>query len=154
VNYPFLENALSSLDLQEELAFHSRIIIEGDKSYHIPMIDFRCCEMTETDWDLMCEGLSSEILDDFYLFDSGSSFHGYSLCLLSEKEWMSFMLDLVILLDKLIDYRWVAHRIRGGHSSLRWSGNTKVMPRLLWKSRDANGFVALNYANRVLDMLA
>ena len=70
---------------------------------------------------------------EFAIFDSGRSFHAYGNRLLSTEEWIQFMGSLLLLNEpgknKLIDTRWIGHRLMAGYSSLRWSCNTRWYKR-------------------------
>lgn len=127
----WLSTTLSSLLPDQELAFHS-IIRKPKNVYHIPMIDLggRSREINNlpvikelaTFWDI-----------NFSIFSSGRSYHLYGNRLLSESEWIKFMGSLLLLnipgKSKIVDNRWVGHRLLGGYASLRWSNNTSHYKR-------------------------
>ena len=126
-----IQNELSLLEENEELAFHSKIRIK-DKFYHFPFIDFA---IPVNDWDfeqdfIRLKRIIPHIASTLVLFNSGRSLHGYSLKLLTRKEWIDFMgrlllVDLANTDRKLIDSRWIGHRLMGEYSSLRWSNNSR-----------------------------
>lgn len=109
-----------------ELAINSRVITMG-QVYHIPMIDFGYKGSSPLESQLLKE-FSSYWRMNFNIYDSGRSYHAYGDRLLTTQEWYQFMGSLLLLNKpsgfKLIDERWVGHRIVGGYSALRWSKNT------------------------------
>lgn len=122
---------LSKLEEGEELAFHSKIEI-NKRIYHFPFVDF---SIPINDWSFerdfirLKRLIPDSIIKQLALFNSGRSLHAYSLELLSNQEWIDFMgrlllVDLVNSPYKLIDSRWVGHRLIGRYSSLRWSNNS------------------------------
>jgi hypothetical protein len=137
-----LGQLLGELGDDEELAFHSNVRLPNGEIMHIPMLDFSGKHIIN-DWDVIESTLTESIrfrsvLDTFRLFDSGRSFHGYSLHLLSAQEWVLYMGALLLMNlptgRKVVDSRWVGHRLLSGYSSLRWSCNTphyKKMPHLI-----------------------
>ncbi|MBG3014551.1 hypothetical protein [Proteus faecis] len=126
LNENTLVDILISMDKGMELAMHSKIILDGNV-YHFPMIDFgtKCTNpvASETIKEL-CRYWNMA----FNIYASGRSFHAYGNRLLTQDEWLQFMGSLLLLNKpsgyKLIDERWVGHRIMGGYSALRWSKNT------------------------------
>ena len=125
-----LENYLGLLPPGHELAMHSDLSCNG-KKLHIPMIDFASGEppsLTLLDWLKEYSGV------EFVIFESGRSYHGYGLSLLSHDAWVSLM-GLLLLCNKphsepAVDSRWVGHRLRAGYSALRWSYNTSSYLKL------------------------
>jgi hypothetical protein len=124
-----IESEIASLDKGEELAFHSTIEINR-KTYHFPFIDF---SISINDWnfdrDFIRLKRTIPKAHEIILFNSGRSLHGYSLKLLTQKEWIDFMgrlllVDLANTSYKIIDSRWIGHRLMGRYSSLRWSNNS------------------------------
>jgi len=124
-----IESEIASLNKGEELAFHSTIEISG-KTYHFPFIDF---SISIDDWnfdrDFIRLKRTIPKAHEIILFNSGRSLHGYSLKLLTQKEWIDFMgrlllVDLPNTSHKIIDSRWIGHRLMGRYSSLRWSNNS------------------------------
>jgi hypothetical protein len=127
-----LTELFESLQDAQEIAFHSRIILPDGTSRHVPMIDFVSRDL-QSDWPLTISILPSAIAAELYIFESGRSYHGYSLHLLTEEEWVSFMGTLLLLnlpdRNPVIDSRWVGHRLRVGFGSLRWSHKTSQYKR-------------------------
>ncbi|OZG74746.1 hypothetical protein BTA51_03590 [Hahella sp. CCB-MM4] len=137
----WLNNTLSTLENNRELSFHSKVTSE-DVTYHIPMIDLggRSDEIK----NLPVLGDLCEYWNiNFSVYSSGRSYHCYGDRLISETDWVKFMGSLLLLnipgKNKIIDNRWVGHRLIGGYSALRWSNNTnhyKKYPILLGKMSD------------------
>ena len=121
----YLNNA-SSLDYNEELAFHSQLFDFG-VNYHLPLIDFGNVDRGIIDSSPLRD-LAAHWGISFRIYNSGRSFHAYGDRLIKENEWVKFMGSLLLLNKpsgfKLIDERWVGHRIMAGYSALRWSCNT------------------------------
>jgi len=108
-----------------ELALHSRVQVAG-KIWHLPMIDMSTSARAHL--EKLRATLSARIFESLVWFKSGRSFHGYSLVLLSEREWIQFMGGLLLCnLPKMhptVDPRWIGHRLVAGYSALRWTRNT------------------------------
>lgn len=126
LNESVLFNIFSDLNEGEELAFHSEVRDFGN-IYHIPLIDFGKIERGVIDSTPLRE-LSDHWNMAFYIYNSGRSYHAYGNRLISPHEWVQFMGSLLLLNRpsgfKLIDERWVGHRIMAGYSALRWSNNS------------------------------
>ncbi|MEW2739765.1 hypothetical protein ABZ131_11405 [Providencia rettgeri] len=129
-SYELSENTINSLlnELENnmELALHSRVYT-NNLVYHIPMIDFRVKEINTSTFNTLIE-LSQYWNIQFMLYSSGRSYHAYGNRLLTPNEWLQFMGSLLLINkpseSKLIDERWIGHRIMGGYASLRWSNNS------------------------------
>ncbi len=126
-----IDSVFSTLSPDEELAFHSKIEI-NKRIFHFPFIDF---SIPIDDWNFdrdfvrLKRLIPDKIIKKLALFNSGRSLHAYSLELLSSQEWIDFMgrlllVDLAESSHKLIDSRWIGHRLIGKYSSLRWSNNS------------------------------
>lgn len=151
-----LFDMLIDLDDGEELALHSEII-DFNSTYHFPLIDFggKDNKLFESTFIKFCNYWNIE----FQVYSSGRSYHGYGNRLLSKDEWIKFMGSLLLLNNpgstKIIDDRWVGHRILAGYSSLRWSRNTaqyKKYPTHLG-ILNANGFFNEGAFSRFADTL-
>lgn len=131
VNENSLLELLMTLEADQELAMHSKVQI-GSESYHIPMIDFGSKGTSPAASETIKE-LCRYWNMAFSIYESGRSFHAYGNRLLTEEQWLQFMGSLLLLNKpsgyKLIDERWVGHRIMGGYSALRWSKNTSHYKR-------------------------
>ncbi|WFX95302.1 hypothetical protein [Citrobacter braakii] len=125
LNKSSLFDLLMDLEDDEELALHSTVFDIGS-AFHMPLIDFggKDSRLFEPTLKEFCSYWGLE----FQAYSSGRSYHAYGNRLLSQNEWISFMGSLLLLnmpgSSKIIDDRWVGHRILAGYSSLRWSKNT------------------------------
>ena len=120
-----------SLDIDQELAFHSLIKTKYGKTFHIPMIDFSSSSLDIEIYYRLKNFIDYKILSNMVFFKSGNSFHAYSTKLLTHKEWLSFMGSLLLINPpnssiNIIDNRWIGHRIMSGYASLRWSNNSGI----------------------------
>lgn len=117
---------LMDLESGEEVACHSQVLSMG-KNYHLPMIDFGYKGMSPGESESLRE-LCSHWNIDFNIYTSGRSYHAYGNRLLTESDWVKFMGSLLLMNKpsgfKLIDERWVGHRLMAGYSALRWSKNS------------------------------
>jgi len=130
VNEEFLKGIKTSLAPNEELAAHSRLII-NKKVFHIPMIDFCCTRETLSAFrSTTLSILPKKICNELLIYDSGNSLHGYALTLIPGNKWIDYLGRLLLLnlpdRPPLVDSRWVGHRLRAGYASLRWSNNTSA----------------------------
>lgn len=121
-----LEEMINELRHNEELSILSLIKIDGN-ILHLPMVDFLSKKRSTK---------SIEVANDIALFwkmrfdiyDSGRSIHAYGTKLLNTAQWISFMGSLLLLNDKsgekVVDTRWVGHRLMSGFASLRVTNNS------------------------------
>lgn len=124
----WVSNALNSLAADQELAFHSTVVI-GGRTWHVPMIDFALDgPLSGEVVDRVRQFVPRSVAMTMAVFSSGRSFHAYSTTLLSPKEWLNFMGRLLLVNPRggkeVIDSRWIGHRLIGGFCSLRWSNNS------------------------------
>jgi len=132
INEKYLTNLINKLEPGWELALNSCVIDEKGETYHIPMIDF------SNGFDIANINYLNEIFDpDFVkqliLFDSGRSYHGYGTTLINEYEFLRFLGKLLLLNSngyKIVDARWIGHRLIGGYCALRLSFNNKYYLKL------------------------
>jgi hypothetical protein len=132
VNEAWLNSIVSTLEPNEELALHSTVrLLPSRKLRHIPMIDFSI-DYRQSDkiyWRLI-KFIDKEILDNMAVYNSGRSLHAYSTTLITQKKWVKFMGQLLLVNEKgqeqMIDDRWIGHRLIGGFSALRWSNNSGI----------------------------
>lgn len=127
ISVSYIADLIQNLGSNTELAFHSRIKI-GSEIKHIPMIDLSAVSAARAHKGLF-NVLPERFLTDLILFDSGRSFHVYSLSLIEENYFGEF-LGRLLLSNKpgeplLVDARWVGHRLIAGYMSLRWSCNSE-----------------------------
>ncbi|WP_423814486.1 hypothetical protein [Pseudomonas indica] len=124
-----IEEIINSLGEFEELALNSKVRASR-KVHHIPMIDFFTdIETLNKNKQTLKNILPSKIYKNLEIYSSGNSLHGYSLTLISPKEWLDYMGRLLLTnlpnKPQLVDTRWIGHRLRAGYTSLRWSNNSK-----------------------------
>lgn len=125
-----LHRIMASLSDDENIAFHSKVVVYGEKHkefMHIPMIDF-CSEVGQVEIDETKKVLSEFGIGSALLFCSGRSFHLYGTTLLKEDDWIRFM-GRILLMNlpsrrELVDSRWVGHCLMAGTSRLRWTNNS------------------------------
>lgn len=149
----WLLDLMSSLEPDEELALHSRVVVDG-RVFHIPMIDFAISSLTSTTLDRLRNFLPKRVFLTLGLFDSGRSYHGYSPTLLKPKDWIQFMGRLLLVNPRdgsaVIDTRWVGHRLIGGYCSLRWSNNTGLYVRIPEMVGSVTGIGNMNCAPPII----
>ena len=87
------------------------------KKVHIPMLDVGFAPNEENlKYLLSCLRALGE--ENGVILLSGASYHYYGYRLLSNSEWQKFMYKS-LLLDEVVDTRWVGHRLIDGFSWLR-----------------------------------
>lgn len=128
ISAEWLDFQFSNLKLDEELALHSIIKVDG-KTFHIPMIDFNCSkEHLELSRKCLLKVLDRKVVEGLKFYSSGRSMHGYGSYILKPGEWQKFMGRILLAnlpgFPIVVDTRWVGHRIISGYSSLRLSNNT------------------------------
>jgi hypothetical protein len=132
ISESWLYKELENLQENEELAINSLMKIDGN-SRHLPMIDFGVKERKFPSIEALMEIANKFEIKDIKIYYSGRSFHGYGDKFLEENEWIKFMASLLLLnlpgQNRIIDSRWIGHRILGGYSALRWSCNTSQYKR-------------------------
>ena len=104
---------------KEALALYSICTDSERNIWHIPMMDFRI-ESGEDIGQLRllkeCVGKLKQT--DGILLNSGNSYHYYGFQRLSHHEWVRFM-TACLLLEPLVDVRYIAHRMLAGKAALR-----------------------------------
>ncbi|MEN4685622.1 hypothetical protein [Pantoea agglomerans] len=131
-----IERIISTLKENEELSVLSLIKI-NDFNYHIPMVDFLAKKRTKKSIELAYE-IASFWNMTFNIFDSGRSIHAYGTRLLSQPQWLKFMGYLLLQNEKsgekVVDVRWIGHRLISGFASLRITNNSgkhKAAPKYI-----------------------
>jgi hypothetical protein len=122
----WLFEQLKTLERGQELAIHSKLYLRGVVS-HLRLVDFDGFSASHLTG--LGRILSADEAESMHYFFSGRSFHGYSTLLLnSQSEWVQFMARLLLANApagvRVVDSRWIGHRLMAGYASLRWSANT------------------------------
>jgi hypothetical protein len=117
---------MAELPGDRELALDSRVWQRG-RVRHIPMLDFH--GMGRGQLVAVMEALPEYPIADASVYFSGRSFHAYFPLLIRPREWVKFMGSALLCNTpthpRIVDQRWVGHRLISGYASLRWSRNTK-----------------------------
>jgi len=141
----WVSERFAELGPTEELAWHSLVEYRGS-NFHIPMIDFvnqpTHCELQRIGNELKAE---MKLNNQFFFYDTGRSFHGYSPTLIPEHAWSKYFGRLLVFNKRdhlpVIDSRWVGHALLRGFAALRWSHNTsryQAIPGLVSSSGFSN----------------
>jgi hypothetical protein len=104
----------------EALAIYSRCRNKDRHELHIPMMDFRISskEGDTRHLNLLSSALQHIGQREGVFLDSGNSYHYYGFELLTPVQWKRFM-AACLLLDPLVDVRYISHRMLAGKASLR-----------------------------------
>ena len=106
---------------REVIAIYSLCRDKRGRELHIPMMDFRIESGSNIGQiALLKQALSTLEQKDGVLLDSGNSYHYYGFKLLSPKDWKRFM-AASLLLEPLVDVRYIAHRLLANKAALRLS---------------------------------
>lgn len=123
----WLFNTVSRLKPDQELALQSRVFGPQGEMVHVGMLD-----MAHGNGDprpILRRGFGKKTANEFIFYRSGRSFHAYLLTAMSQKEWWQYMGRLLVCDKvrgpKIVDSRWVGHRLSEGYAALRWSCNTR-----------------------------
>lgn len=151
LNENWLINHVFSMDPRFELALHSSFEVDGE-IFHIPMIDFTPKRSEQNSLSALRK-LSEFWKTDFLIFFSGRSFHAYGVRPITNADWIKFMGSLLLLnvrgtTNKLIDTRWVGHRILAGYAALRWSKNTSHYKGFPTFQGYLSGLTEINYQHQ------
>ncbi len=86
----WLSEKISSLNTNEELAFHSKLVRSG-RSVHVPMIDLDC-PIQELDLakSTLRKVLPPYIFSGLRFYNSGRSLHAYGSCILTRTKWIEY----------------------------------------------------------------
>lgn len=131
----WLENQLEDLKAGQELAIHSKVVIDNN-TFHIPMLDFATAQIGPEQLHRVKTFLPKRVFVTSAFYHSGRSFHAYSTHLLGPKDWHAFLGRALLINPRddrqIIDARWIGHRLIAGYCSLRFSNNSgqyRGMPR-------------------------
>lgn len=131
-----IDNLANELKPNEELSFLSMIKVNST-FYHLPMVDFATKKRSAISVEVAYE-MANFWNMRFDIYDSGRSIHAYGTRLLNEQRWLKFMGYLLLLNEKsgekVVDVRWIGHRLMSGFASLRITNNTgkyKTTPKYI-----------------------
>jgi len=103
----------------EALALYSMCRKANGNKLHIPMMDFRIESGDDIgQLNLLIQALTRLGQEHGVLLDSGKSYHYYGFKPLKEPEWQRFI-AACLLLEPLVDVRYIAHRMLEGKAALR-----------------------------------
>lgn len=121
-----IEKRIVKLFPGEALQVLSKVYVED--AVHIPMLDLEI-PARKDNLQFAIESIKALGQKRGALVVSGASYHYYGLELLYLGEWQMFMYKS-LLLDDVVDRRWVGHRLLDGFSNLRLSekGNYGFLP--------------------------
>jgi hypothetical protein len=130
ISFEWFKTQLEELPSKQQIGLMS--LVDGvSVKYQMPFIDFKSDNIANIRNTIRLIKQNGSL----YLFKSGSSYHGYIDCLLSDDEWRTFMGKLLLLLPssdvgKIIDLRWVGHSLQKNYAVLRWS-KKEMIPTLV-----------------------
>lgn len=136
-----LNSLKNKLPDRHEISFHSNLIMIDDSISHLPLFDM--ATSSRATLEVLKKFVPKEIYEHSFWFDSGRSFHGYSLYPISHENWVKLMGLLLLVNQKdmkpIVDPRWIGHRLIAGYSALRWTRNTDYylkIPTLNYSSEE------------------
>ena len=96
---------------------------QADTIVHVPMMDFRVqapkgSSTTDRTLELIAEALIAINAPNGVILKSGNSYHYYGFELLNQGNWYEFTARC-LLLEPLVDVRYIAHRLLSGRAALR-----------------------------------
>lgn len=125
LNENFIENILSNLLPEENVAIHSNIYMNNGETVHLPMVDMHTGSKAHL--EKINSVLPHVLRNEIKWYSSGRSFHGYGKTLINHDEWVKLMGRLLLCNQKsmtpTVDPRWIGHRLIAGYASLRWTKN-------------------------------
>jgi len=131
------KQSTSSLKAHEEIALHSRVT--GHQGMrHLPFLDMGCAHI-ENHLDDLKLAFKDFNIPKMTIFSSGRSYHIYGHGLLRDDASLVRFMGRILLLnlpqkERVIDERWVGHRLMAGYLTLRWTHNNpyyKTLPKFL-----------------------
>lgn len=100
-----------------------------DGIFHIPLLDMDI-PVDESGGVSVLEVFTNLGVKSGAVVDSGKSYHGWGLELLTEDNWRRF-LARALLLDR-IDRRWIGHRLQDDQANIRVSEKRKLTPKVVY----------------------
>src|SRR3989344_1637986 len=121
-----IEKRVGKLFPGEAVQALSKVYVEG--AMHIPMLDLEV-EAKPENMQFSIDSIKALGQKHGVILMSGASYHYWGFELLTTDEWRAFM-HTSLLLDDVVDRRWVGHRLLDGFSNLRLSekGNYGFSP--------------------------
>ena len=121
-----VQRLIDELPDSTALAVSSRVALNGNTSAHISLLDFQCAQSRRNlkRVRLAMRRLSPE---GGFILHSGNSYHFYGTSLLSNSSWREFV-GRCLLLEPLVDVRYLGHCLINGEAALRISPNRGSSP--------------------------
>lgn len=124
----YLEALKASLPEGRELALHSSGWAVDGSLWHWPMLDLACASWSGDERGRLEKFLPSDMFGPWQLFHSGRSFHVYGGRWIPNSMLHDFLARALLAnpvdAPKVVDDRWIAHRLMSGWLSLRLSANS------------------------------
>lgn len=98
-------------------------------SYHIPLLDLDI-PVDENGAASAQEVFTNLGVESGAIINSGMSYHGWGLELLTDDDWRKFIAR-ALLLDR-IDRRWIGHRLIDGQANIRISEKRRLVPKVVF----------------------
>lgn len=97
--------------------------------YHIPLLDLDI--PVDDNGATSAEAVFTNLgVGSGAIINSGASYHGWGLELLTDDDWRKFMAR-ALLLDR-IDRRWIGHRLIDGQANIRVSEKRGLIPKVVY----------------------
>jgi hypothetical protein len=114
-----LERLLDDLPGESALAVASEVILDAGKIAHIPLLDFQCAK-SRKNLNFLIAAMRRIDVNGGMILASANSYHFYGRSLLKQAEWHQFV-GRCLLLDPLVDVRYLGHCLLDGFAALRIS---------------------------------
>jgi hypothetical protein len=101
------------------LAVSSRVVLTAGTDGHLPLLDFQC-RPTALHLRHVVDAMRMILPGGCVILNSGRSFHCYGFSVVTANEWRQFV-GRCLLLDPLVDVRYVGHCLIDGEAALRIS---------------------------------
>jgi hypothetical protein len=127
VTSPFLGRLIEELPAEAALAVCSEVILRSGKPAHVPLIDFQCAK-SRKNLEFLSAAFSRIEPKGGVILASANSYHFYGMSLLSHAEWYRFV-GRCLLLEPLVDVRYLGHCLLDGFAALRISRQGQSLGR-------------------------
>lgn len=114
-----LRSLVNQLQGNSTLGAASRVVLRDNSTAHIPMLDFQCARSPDNLQRLRF-AMRRLSPNGGVILQSVHSYHFYGSSLLSENMWSDFV-GRCLLLEPLVDVRYLGHCLIDGQSTLRIS---------------------------------